>query len=60
MYAENLLKNLSEYQSEEAFVSMRWTNPAALKAKGHSSGLKGSLKAPSQPAPISFNLNEDL
>ena len=40
IYAESLLKNLSEYQSEEAFVNMRWNNPAALKGKAGKPGLK--------------------
>ena len=33
MYAENLLKNLVDYQSEEAFVQMRWNNPATKSQK---------------------------
>ena len=28
LYAENLLKNLVDYQSEESLVQMRWTNPS--------------------------------
>ena len=34
MYAESLLKNLVEYQSEEALVSMKWTNPALKGLNG--------------------------
>lgn len=56
MCAEMLLKNLTDYQAEEANVSLKWTNPAmkGQKLKGHKTG------QPLQPAAISFNLNEDL
>ena len=32
IYAQSLLQNLAEYQSEEAFIQMRWNNPA-IKGK---------------------------
>ena len=34
MCAETLMKNLVDYQSEEALISMRWQNPAQKLKKG--------------------------
>lgn len=52
------MKNLVDYQSEEALIAMRWNNPASKAGKKVPSGK--TQTAPSQPGAISFNLNDDL
>ena len=60
MVAETLMKNLVDYQSEEAMIAMRWQNPATGKIMKNQS-LKGKPNA--QPSGIQFNLannNDDI
>jgi hypothetical protein len=40
MYAETLMKNLVDYQSEEAFIQMRWGTDLTGKMSSKSLSLK--------------------
>eukprot|EP00350_Pseudokeronopsis_sp_OXSARD2_P011452 CAMPEP_0170566396 /NCGR_PEP_ID=MMETSP0211-20121228/79812_1 /TAXON_ID=311385 /ORGANISM="Pseudokeronopsis sp., Strain OXSARD2" /LENGTH=108 /DNA_ID=CAMNT_0010887555 /DNA_START=512 /DNA_END=838 /DNA_ORIENTATION=+ len=52
--AENLMKAIVDYQSEENLLEMKYTNPA-YKKDLKPLGLKGMMN---EPKPIYFNLNE--
>jgi hypothetical protein len=63
VYAESLLKNIVDYQSEEAEIQLKWNAVKGGKAGKPLGSQHLALTGPSQPNPISgvsFNLNDDL
>jgi len=49
MYAENLLKNLVDYQSEESLIQLRWNNPSMKSKNTQHTLMRGTNLDQTQP-----------